>query len=133
VQYGEQKLVGITAFFDADSARRIGIEGEGRWLEFHESASVHAETYMIGPRYHFDIGRFQPYVKGMVGFGEFNFPYNFAHGSYLLVAAGGGVDYRLSRRWSVRLADVEYQNWPQFTFGSMTSVGVSAGIRYRIF
>jgi hypothetical protein len=69
----------------------------------------------------------------MVGFGEFNFPYHFAHGSYLLVAAGGGVDYRLSRRWSVRLADVEYQNWPQFTFGSMTSVGVSAGIRYRIF
>lgn len=133
VQYGEQKLVGITAFVDADSARRIGIEGEGRWLEFHQSANVHVETYMIGPRYHFDIGRFQPYVKGMVGFGDFNFPYNYAHGSYLIVGAGGGVDFRLNHRWSVRLADVDYQNWPQFTFGSMTSVGVSSGIRWRIF
>jgi opacity protein-like surface antigen len=133
VQYGSQKLVGATGFTDADSARRIGIEGEGRWLEFHQFANVHAETYMIGPRYHFDIGRFQPYIKGLAGLGRFNFPYNYAHGSYVSVALGGGLDYSLSHRWSVRIADVEYQDWPQFTFGAMTSVGVTSGIRYRIF
>jgi len=69
----------------------------------------------------------------LVGFGLFNFPYNFAHGSYLVVAPGGGVDFRLNRRFRVRLVDFEYQIWPQFTYGAMSSVGVSAGIRYRIF
>ena len=80
VQYGEQKLVGATGFVDADSANGIGVEGEGRWLEFHEFAQVHAETYLVGPRYHIDINRFQPYIKGMVGAGDFNFPYNYAQG-----------------------------------------------------
>jgi len=28
---------------------------------------------------------------------------------------------------------VEYQDWPQFTYGSMTSVGVSAGLKVGIF
>jgi hypothetical protein len=50
-----------------------------------------------------------------------------------VLAPGGGVDYRWKRRISFRLADVEYQIWPQFNFGSMTSVGVSAGVRYHIF
>ena len=132
VQYGHQKLVGLTALFDADSARGFGIEGEGQWLEFHNFANVHSESYLIGPRYHFGMNRVQPYVKGMVGFGKFNFPYNYASGTYFVVAAGGGVDYRLSYRWSVRV-DAEYQNWPQFTFGSMNSLGISSGIRYKIF
>jgi hypothetical protein len=34
---------------------------------------------------------------------------------------------------SFRLADAEYQVWPQFTFGSMSSYGVSAGVLYHIF
>jgi hypothetical protein len=34
---------------------------------------------------------------------------------------------------TLRLADVEYQFWPQFTYGSMTSAGVSVGLRYNIF
>ena len=132
LQYGVRKMAGVSAFVDADSAHHIGVEGEGRWLEFHQTANVHAESYLIGPRYHLNIRKYHPYVKGMIGFADFNFPYNFAHGTYLVVGGGGGVDYGLTPRWSVR-GEVEYQDWPQFTFGAMTSVGVNAGIRYRIF
>jgi opacity protein-like surface antigen len=133
VQYGDRKMLGVTGFVDADTVRRLGIEAEGHWLEYHQTANVHAETYSIGGRYHFELGRFQPYAKGLIGLGEFNFPYNLAHGSYLVVTAGGGLDYRLSHRIYIRAADFEYQDWPQFTFGSMSSVGLSAGIRVRIF
>lgn len=133
IQYGEIQELGASAFFDADTVKRFGIEGEGRWLEYHKTADVHIETYMAGPRYHFNVGRFQPYVKGLIGVGYFNFPYDYARGSYLVTAGGGGVDYRLSHRWSVRVADVEYQYWPQFTFGAMSSAGFSSGIRYRIY
>ena len=133
LQYGARKNLGVTGFVDADTIRRVGIEVEGRWLDFHQVADVHAETYMIGPRYHFNFSRFQPYAKGLVGIGEFNFPYSYAHGSYLVVAPGAGVDYRLSHRWSVRVLDIEYQYWPQFTYGAMSSIGATTGLRYRIF
>jgi hypothetical protein len=133
LQYGQRKMAGISAFVDADTKRRLGIEAEGRWLEYNQTANVHAETYSIGGRYHFDLGRFQPYAKGLVGFGDFNFPYNYARGRYLVVTAGGGLDFHWTRRIYVRAVDVEYQDWPQFTFGNMNSLGVSAGLRVRIF
>ncbi len=133
LQYGNRKMLAVTAVVDADTRRRLGIEGEGRWIDFHQTANVHAQTYSAGVRYHFDLRSFQPYVKGLVGFGDFNFPYNLATGHYLIVTAGGGLDYRLNARIHIRAVDVEYQNWPQFTYGSMTSVGVSAGVRVRVF
>jgi Outer membrane protein beta-barrel domain len=133
VQYGARKMFGVTGFVDADTRKRLGIEAEGQWMEFHQSADVHIETYSIGARYHFNVSRFQPYVKGLVGFGDFNFPYNLATGRYLVVTGGGGLDIRLNRRFYVRAVDVEYQDWPQFTFGTMTTLNASAGIRVRVF
>ena len=132
LQYGDRKMLGITAWVDADTIRRFGLEGEMRRLEYHQTANVHAETYLAGLRYHFNYGRTQPYIKALAGDGHFNFPYNFATGNYFVIAGGGGVDYRLSRRWIAR-ADFEYQQWPQFTFGAMNSIGGTVGIRCRIF
>jgi hypothetical protein len=133
VQYGERKMLGVTGFVDADGRRRLGLEAEGQWVEFHQSSDVHIETYSIGVRYHFGKSRFQPYVKGLVGFGDFNFPYNLATGRFLVVTGGGGLDIRLSRRFYIRAADFEYQTWPQFTFGTMTTLNASAGLRVRVF
>lgn len=129
--YGSVKNLGITAYVDTDSIRRLGLEGEGRWLQLHQTNDIHADTYLGGPRYHFNLGRYQPYVKGLAGVGLFNFTYNYAHGSYFVIAPGGGIDYRLAPRWSVRV-DGEYQYWPQFTFGPMSSGGVTVGVRYLI-
>ena len=133
IQYGEQKLVGASAFVDADVNHGFGVEAEGRWLEWHQTNDVHVETYSIGLRYHRNYGKFQPYVKGLIGFGDFNFPFNYAHGRYLTATGGGGLDYHLSHRIYIRAVDVEYQDWPQFTYGAMSSVGVSAGVRVGIF
>lgn len=131
LQYGAVKNYGVTAYVDGDSVRRFGFEAEGRWLDYHQTSNIHAETYLAGPRYHFNTGRLQPYVKGLGGLGKFNFTDNYAKGSYLVVAGGGGADYRLSSRWGAR-ADFEYQYWPQFTFGPMSSGGVTLGVRYLL-
>ena len=133
LQYGERKMLGVTAFVDVDTIRHFGFEGEGRWLVFNQTESVTTATYLAGPRVHMSVGKFQPYAKGLVGVGEFNFPYNLAHGGYLVVAPGGGVDYHLNKKVILRLADFEYDYWPQFTFGAMKSYGISSGIRVRIF
>ena len=132
LQYGDRKMLGYAVWVDADTIRRFGIEGEMRRLEYHQTANVHAETYLAGLRYHFNYGRTQPYIKALAGYGHFNFPYDFATGNYFVIAGGGGLDYRLGNRWSAR-ADFEYQEWPQFTFGAMNSLGGTVGIRYRIF
>jgi opacity protein-like surface antigen len=133
LQYGQRKLGGLSAFVDAETHRRLGIEAEGRWLELNQVQKVHVETYSVGLRYHMNFGRFQPYAKGLIGFGDFNFPFNFAHGRYLVVTGGGGLEYRLTPRIRLRVPDVEYQDWPQFTYGAMSSVGVSAGVKVGIF
>jgi hypothetical protein len=133
VQYGERKLLGVSAVVDVDTRRPIGLEGEARWLVFHETSNVHATTWLAGPRYHRTMGKFQVYAKGLIGVGDFYFPYDYAYGSYLVIAPGGGVDFTVSRRVRLRVADAEYQLWPQFTFGSMTSYGISTGVRIRVF
>jgi hypothetical protein len=134
LQYGERKMLGATGFADYATRRHLGIEGEARWLVFHQTDDVHAVTYSIGPLYSFhSFGRFLPYAKGLVGFGQFTYPYNDGKDNDLVVTPGGGVDYRLSRRIHLRLADFEYQYWPQFHYGAMSSFGVSSGIRVRIF
>ena len=40
---------------------------------------------------------------------------------------------RINHRIRLRAVDFEYQLWPQFTFGFLSSYGVSTGIRVRIF
>lgn len=133
VQYGERKMLGATAFVDFDRRRPLGIEAEAQWQEYRQFANVHVETYSVGPRYHHAFGRYRPYVKGMVGLGDFNFPYSLANGRYLIVTGGGGADVRLSHHVQIRAVDVEYQDWLQFTFGKMTTLAVSSGLRIRIF
>ena len=133
LQYGGRKMLGVTGFVDIDSRSHFGLELEGRWLEWNKIANVHAETYSMGPRYHKNFGKLQLYGKGMLGFGNFNFPYNLAQGRYLMVTGGGGLDYHFRDRVYIRALDVEYQYWPQFTYGAMSSVGASAGIRVVLF
>jgi Outer membrane protein beta-barrel domain len=132
LQYGERKLLGVAGFVDADTRRRLGIEAEGRWEEYYQKFNVHIETYSVGARYHFTLGRLQPYAKGLIGFGDFNFPYNLATGRYLVATGGAGLDLRVGRRIQIRAADVEYQYWPQFTFGPMTTLSASFGLRVQV-
>ncbi len=133
LQYGQRKMLGVAAIADIDTKRRIGLEGEAQWLVFHQTASVHTATYLIGPRYHMTFGRFQPYAKGLVGFGRFYYPYDFGQDTDLVIAPGGGIDFRLTNRLRLRLADFEYQFWPQFHYGALSSYGVSSGVRVRVF
>jgi hypothetical protein len=138
VQYGQRKMVGVSPFFDFDTHRNLGIEGEAHFVQFRQTADLHFTTYSVGVRYRFAYRAFQPYAKGLVGFGNFNFPFNYATGRDLVVTAGGGVDYRFKQsRIHFRLADAEWQYWPQFKYdtgstSTLTTASVSAGVRFTI-
>jgi hypothetical protein len=138
VQYGERKVVGVTGFVDFDTQRfNLGVEGEARFVQFLQTDKLYFSTYSAGVRYRRNFGHLQPYVKGLLGEGYFNFPYNLATGHYMVITAGGGLDYRLGRsRIHLRAADAEWQYWPGFTFGTkttpLTNLGISTGIRVNI-
>jgi hypothetical protein len=131
--YGQHVLGGAGVFVDINRWRQVGIEAEGRWLRQNKLADTTETTYLIGPRVEIRRGRFSPYVKTLVGLGYFNFPYNYAQGRYFVLAPGAGVNFNLTNTVKIRLVDVEYQSWPQFTFGTINPYGVSVGISYRIF
>jgi hypothetical protein len=142
--YGWHELMGIGAYVDANLTPRLGAEAEVRFLRFNQLAQIHADNYLIGPKYNYHHKRFIFYGKGLMGIGSFNFPLSVAHGRYFASAIGGGIDYRLSHRWYVRAIDYEYQIWPGFigppdTIGGpnrangLTPQGFSFGMSYRIF
>jgi Outer membrane protein beta-barrel domain len=125
-------------YVDFDVNRRWGIEAAGRWLRITGDINLTEDHYQIGPRVNFlRFGKFHPYAKGIVGVAEFNFPTNagFVTGSggYLTYGVGGGLDYRLNQKWTIRPVDFELQHWPNFTTGAITPYGVSVGASYRIF
>jgi hypothetical protein len=133
LQYGQTRLLGATAFSDIDIWRHYGVEAEVRFLDFNEPKNIHAETYLAGPRARLNLGKIQVYGKGLIGFGTFHYTYNYGTDNDFVAAAGGGVDYHISKRVHLRLADFEYQYWPEFHYGPMSSFGISAGFRVRIF
>jgi hypothetical protein len=54
-------------------------------------------------------------------------------GRFTTVAFGGGLDFKMTKRISVRAVDVEYQWWPDFLGSHISPYGASAGVSYRIF
>jgi hypothetical protein len=135
LQFGQTRVLGATPFADIDIWRHYGIEAETRFLEFNQPQpqNIHAETYLAGPRYRINLGKFQLYAKGLVGFGVLHYTYGLGTDHDFVAAPGGGVDYHISPRVHIRLADVEYQCWPDAHYGLMSSFGISAGFRVRIF
>jgi hypothetical protein len=131
--YGKRALGGYTIFADYNRTPRWGIEFQVRALRFNQEFGTHQTTLLIGPRYVYRRPRYQAYAKLLVGEGLFHFPYNYAEGTYFVLAPGGGIDVPVGRsRFTVRAAEIEYQSWPQFSFGGLSPYGFSAGFSYRI-
>lgn len=138
--YGiDNKLGGVGAYVDLSVWRGLGVEAEGRWLRFNEVYGINEDNYLIGPRYKFlHFWRAQPYAKGLAGFSNMNFGSDFTNGQqekgrFTTLAFGGGLDIKVTRRWSVRAIDFEYQKYPYFGTTSIAPYGASVGVGYRIF
>jgi hypothetical protein len=132
--YGKRALGGYAIYADWDKTPRLGLEFEARVLRYNEEVGTHETTFLIGPKVAFRRSRFTAYVKLLAGEGKFHFPYNYAEGSYLVLAPGAGIDVPLGQsRYTVRAFDLEYQSWPNFTYGGLNPFGISGGVSIRVF
>jgi hypothetical protein len=133
---GPNDLFGLGTYVDVHFTHWFQVEGEGRWLRFHQYAGEHQDTYLIGPKIPIRQfgGRSQIYGKAMIGLGKMTFPNNYGYGSFTALAFGAGLDYRLSHRVTLRAIDFEYQDWPKWLNNNpLYPYGFSVGMAYRVF
>jgi hypothetical protein len=128
-QASPQLLSGIGAFGDVRFNRWAQIEAEARWLRFNEYLGISQDTYSIGPRIPIkeDFHKFTPYAKLLIGWGSMTD----LTGKAFQITYGGGVDYRLTDRFSIRAFDFEYQRWHVYP-NTVSPYGGSVGLSYRI-
>ena len=133
------RLQGVGAFVDFNRSHSIGFEGHFRFLQLGNWYGETEQNYLAGPRYTFlHSEKWRPFASFEIGAVKIQYPFNMGNGTSFAMAPGGGLEYRLSRKWSVRSA-FEYQiltNSPDFTneprFG-IKPYGFHGGISYRIF
>ena len=132
--YGGQRLYGFGGYADLDFRRWIGIEAESRALFLNKyGGKLQMYTGGGGPRIFYRRGKFVPYAKVVVEFGSITFPnHTFDHATMVLYGIGGGLDYNLSHRVSLR-GEFQWQNWPDFLNKGLTPYGFNIGAAYRFF
>ena len=134
-QTSPNRLYGPGAFVDVHFSRWLQVEAEGHWLRYNQyywgipPTGNGENTYLIGPRIPIvTFHRITPYGKFLVGMGSANF---LMQGDAFVLDYGGGVDYRLTRRFTLRAIDFEYQQWRLTPV--LSPYGGSVGISYKIF
>ena len=130
--YGQRNLGGAFVFADIQPHWRLGVELEARYLRVHTSEEVSEKNYLGGPRVLLRSGHWQPYAKFLIGDGHIDLPFHYAHGDFLALVPGGGLDLEVNDYINVRAIDVEYQLWRDSPFGDVRPYGISAGVSLRL-
>ncbi|MGD0913221.1 MAG: outer membrane beta-barrel protein [Terracidiphilus sp.] len=128
-QTSPDRLYGFGAYFDVHFSRWLQIEGEGHWLRFNQFRNIGQNTYMIGPKIPiWEFHRWTPYGKAMIGWGSGP---GWLNGKSTSIAYGGGIEFRMTRKLTLRPFDFEEEYWN--TKPALHPYGASAGISYRVF
>jgi len=132
------RLSGVGVFGNFNWNHRFGVEGRVRFLNLSSWNSETEQDYLAGPRYTFlHRNKLRPFASFQVGFVKMQYPFSVGSATFFAMAPGGGVEYRLSHKWSVR-GSYEFQmlmNSPNFTnepqYGIKPNGGI-VGLSYRL-
>ncbi len=111
--YSPDHFKGFTGYADFDFTDHFGVEFDIHQINTPTNDKLSERTYEIGGRYIRHYSFVNPYLKGMVGRGVFNFLYDQANLAYNMYAVGGGIDFNVQKHINARI-DYEYQRWPGF-------------------
>jgi len=99
------------------------------------NSTLHRHTYQFGPAYAFHLGKMTPFAHALFGgVTQKSSPDQTVTYSTFLWSVGGGLDFKVSRRISIRPVQLDYekQHVPEVDTGGPTpipAVGVN-GLRY---
>lgn len=136
--FGSPDALGVAVGANVDGIHllpylELGLDLRG---ETSRSNQIHESALTGGPRLSYTRYRLQPYVDYMLGVGRGSFPLatdpSYTHDYTAVRDFGGGVDYLLTRNFSLR-ADAQSQRW-RFTHAQpyFHPVQASVGISYRL-
>jgi len=128
--YGPQSFQGFTAYVDFTRRSHFGLEAQFHQVSSTNSDQSYQRTYEVGGRYFRSYGRLVPYLKAMIGRGDFNYPFGQTDLSYTLYAGAIGADYQLNPHIRLR-ADYELQSWYGFPNESLTPQIISVAVAYH--
>jgi opacity protein-like surface antigen len=124
-EYNMTKTLGLVADFGGYANTRVGIDDK-------------LLTYLFGPRFNLRRGNWTPYAQFLFGGGYvFNNHYGISQSqNAFATAAGGGLDYNLTKHIALKPIQVEYvmtQIKAANGFGShQNDVRYSAGVVFRV-
>jgi hypothetical protein len=147
VDWGHGRMYGGTIWADwypekVESlvhARGLGLEIEARDISLHNvgygQKNQRQDTAGGGPIFNWHVtNRFHPYFKGLFEDGSIDFYpiYSYSHDTRLLVAPGGGFEFRFVGPLNVR-ADYEYQFWIGKLLGNtLNPQGFTLGVAWDL-
>ena len=126
------RVYGFGTYVDVRLSRWFQPEAEARWSRANIDGNDNAEdTYLFGPRvpiHTFHWMHATPYGKFLIGPGRAGFldPH-----TTLAIAYGGGLDLRVTKHFTLRAFDFEYQQWR--VNPTLFPYEGSVGLSYRIF
>ena len=135
-QYSRQFILGVSGYADYSLNDHIHMEGDFHCVCLLTSLDRGELTFLVGPRLTYPMGRYDLYIKGLVGLHELdiqewqdNVGLDGGAGSAYVV--GGGIDAIKSPRIMLRLLDIEIQDWPHFVPRPIYPIVISTGFAYR--
>ena len=130
--YASDTNNGIAVWGDYDLLGFLGLEAEGRLGGLVAPGGIGENTYLVGPRLMYRRRRITGYGKLMVGRGSITNTVLNQSSSFNVYAYGGGLEYKVSRRFILRAIDLELQKWPDFKPSSLSPMSLTAGVSYVI-
>jgi hypothetical protein len=128
--YGPQSFQGVTAYVDFDRHSHFGLEAQFHQVSSTNGIQSYQRTYEIGGRYFRTYGPLIPYLKAMIGRGDFDYPFGQTDLSYTLYAGAIGADYAVGPHLRLR-AECELQSWSSFPNESLTPRILSVAVAYH--
>ncbi|HUA83325.1 MAG TPA: outer membrane beta-barrel protein [Bryobacteraceae bacterium] len=129
---------GGSGYFEYNLNRTVGLVGDvGGYANTASGKNDRLMTYMFGPRFNWRHSKLNPYVQFLFG-GAYlwNNPNYSTTQNAFATAAGGGVDYALTKHFAIKPIQVEYvmtQINSANGFGShQNDLRYSAGVVWRI-
>jgi len=126
---------GGTGQLEFNVNRWLGVLGElGGYVVTKGEPVAGTFTYLLGPRLNFGRKRITPYTQvllgGMVATGEIG---HSGAANHFALAAGGGIDIKVSRYVSIRPVQVEYlmTKFPDGINNRQDNIRFSAGVVFR--
>ncbi len=128
--YGPVSMNGAFIFADADLWKHFGAEASYHRISAGKPTTITESTYELGARYRYPIRQLSPYLKILIGAGNFAFGSSSQDGTYRTYIGGGGLDYRVTEHFVAR-ADYEYQRWGTFPPHGLQPNLFSIGVAFR--